>query len=303
VEEAVFEVARDRKETSVATRAALAAVVTVIAVLMFSGPAWAQAAAVDFSYSPAAPTAGEPVTFTSTSSLQRPIARESWDFDGDGRVDASARSVTHRFASPGTYTVTLQVRNDRGRVRSTSKPVTVSAPAPAQPPATPPPAPPPPEPPPPSPTTSSAIPIPPADPMPPPTVSATGAAPISPFPVVRITGSYTGRGVRLRLLTITAPAGVRITVRCRGRGCPKLRRGPLVVRASGTGPVGAAQYVRIRGFHGRLLRPGVRLQIFVAHQDRIGKYTSFRIRRGNPPLRTDTCLRPGTATTFQRQAC
>jgi len=117
---------------------------------------------------------------------------------------------------------------------------------------------------------------------------------IVPFPVVRIAGSYTTLGVRLRLFAVTAPAGVRITVRCRGRGCPYRRRGPFVVRESGTRPVGGgSRYVRIRGFPGHLLKPGVRLQVFVAHEDRIGKYTSFRIRRRQPPLRADRCLRPG----------
>jgi hypothetical protein len=122
------------------------------------------------------------------------------------------------------------------------------------------------------------------------------ATAIAPFPVVRIVGTYTTRGVRLRLFTVTAPAGVRVTVRCRGRGCPYRRRGPFVVRGSDTRAVSGGRYVRIRGFAGRLLRPGVRLQVFVAHEDRIGKYTSFRIRRRNAPLRADRCLRPGGAS-------
>jgi hypothetical protein len=116
---------------------------------------------------------------------------------------------------------------------------------------------------------------------------------IVPFPIVRIAGSYTTRGVRLGRFVVTAPAGVRITVRCQGRGCPYRRKGPFVVRASGTRPVGGGRYVRIPGFSGRLLKPGVRVQVFVAREDRIGKYTSFKIRRGHPPLRTDRCLRPG----------
>jgi hypothetical protein len=54
--------------------------------------------------------------------------------------------------------------------------------------------------------------------------------------------------------------------------------------------------VRIQGFRGRLLEPGVRLQVFVVDQGRIGKYTSFRIRRGRAPVRTDSCVRPGEAS-------
>jgi hypothetical protein len=119
---------------------------------------------------------------------------------------------------------------------------------------------------------------------------------IAPFPVVRITGSYSTLGVRLRLLAVTAPAGVRITVRCQGRGCPYRESGPFVVRASDTRAVGASRYVHIRGFRGRLLKPGVRLQVFVAHEVQIGKYTSFMIRRGRAPLRIDSCVRPGGAS-------
>jgi PKD domain len=253
-------------------------------------------AAVDFSYDPAEPTAGVPVTFTSTSTLARPIVLEEWDFNGDGLVDATGPSVTHTFASPRRYRVVLRVLDDRERVRSTFKRVTVS---PGPPSAPPPPAPPPPvvvEPTPPPPTSQpSPIPRPPPAPVPPPPATGSSApTAIAPFPVVRIAGSYTTRGVRLRLFTVTAPAGVRITVRCRGRGCPYRRRGPFVVRASGTRPAGeGSRYVRIRGFSRRLLKPDVRLQVFVAHKDRIGKYTSFKIRRRHAPLRADRCLRPG----------
>jgi hypothetical protein len=255
----------------------------------------AQATTVDFTFTPPAPTAGEPVTFTSTSSLARPIVRESWDFNGDGRFDASGHTATFRFTAPGAHSVTLQVQTDRGRLRSTSKVVTVlgAAPAPAPPPAPPalPPAPPAPPPPPPPPRPPAPAPVP-----SPTTGSATSvpAAPttIAPFPIVRIAGIYSRRGVRLRLFTVTAPTRVRITVRCRGRGCPYRQRGPFVVRTTGTLPAGASRRVRIGGFRGRLLRPGVRLEVFVARSQQIGKYTRFTIRRDHLPLRTDRCLRP-----------
>jgi hypothetical protein len=286
-------------------RAGLGAVVVLIGVLTFAGVASARPIVVDFSYSPAAPKVGAQVTFVSTSELQRPIVREDWDFDGDGQLDASGRSVTHRFTSAGTYTVTLQVQNDRGRVRRTSKLVTVYATPPAAPPPPPPAAPPRPPvaPPPPASTAPSSIPPPAAAPVPAPTTSSPTGVPappmtIVPFPVVRITGSYTKLGVRLRLLAVTAPVGVTITVRCAGRGCPYQRSRPFVLDASDSRPVGAARYVRIRGFRGRLLKPGVRLRVFVADQDQVGKYTSFTIRRGHPPIRADGCLRAGSASVF-----
>ena len=44
---------------------------------------------------------------------------------------------------------------------------------------------------------------------------------MQPFPVVRIAGTETVSGVKLRLLKVQqTPAGARITVRCKGRGCP-----------------------------------------------------------------------------------
>jgi hypothetical protein len=284
---------------------ALAAVVVLTGVLTRS--ALAQATAVDFSYAPAAPTAGEPVTFTSTSSLARPIVRESWDFNGDGRFDVTGHVVTSTFMSPGAHTVTLQVQTDRGRVRSTSKLVTVlgAAPAPTDPPPAPPaspPAPATPAPAPPAPASPPAPARPPTAPVPAPTTGSTTGTPaapttIAPFPIVRIAGSYSPRGVRLRLFAVTAPGGVRITVRCQGRGCPYRKRGPFVVRSTATRPTGAARHVSIGGFRGRLLKPGVRIEVFVAHPQQIGKYTRFTIRRGHSPLRTDSCLRP-TGTVF-----
>jgi hypothetical protein len=281
---ATEEVARARRGwlgTGLAMRAALSTIVVLLGLLTSAASAQT---GVDFSYSPTAPMAGAPVIFASTTSLPRPVVRESWDFDGDRQFDAGGHSVSFRFSSPGVYSVTLEVENDRGRIRSTSKLVTVSS-------ATPPPPPPPP-------------PLPPPAPNPPPTPapvrttgSATGAPPgplaIAPFPVVRITGLYSTRGVRLRLLAVTAPIGVTITVRCQGPGCPTRQPKPFMMRRSTTLPAGAARYVRIRSFRGRLLRPGVRVQVFVARPQQIGKYTCFTIRRGHIPLRVDSCLRPG----------
>src|ERR1019366_4053130 len=51
-------------------------------------------------------------------------------------------------------------------------------------------------------------------------VTSTPLILMQPFPIVRIAGSETSSGVRLRLLTAQAPIGARVTVSCRGRGCP-----------------------------------------------------------------------------------
>jgi hypothetical protein len=101
-----------------------------------------------------------------------------------------------------------------------------------------------------------------------------------PVPVVRIRGFATARGARITLLSVSAPRDARIAVRCRGRGCPGRRAAQ------------AAALTRLRRFE-RFLPAGVRLRIAVTKPGRIGKVTTFRIRHGAPPVRTDRCLSPG----------
>ena len=108
---------------------------------------------------------------------------------------------------------------------------------------------------------------------------------MQPFPVVRIVGTDTASGVRLRLLKVQQlPAGARITVRCKGHGCPiKSARRVAVSNKWGVGPV---EFPRFE----RPLRFGVTLEILVSKPGEIGKYTRFAIRRGKLPERLDMCL-------------
>ena len=110
---------------------------------------------------------------------------------------------------------------------------------------------------------------------------------MQPFPVVRIAGTETASGVKLRLLRVQqVPAGAQITVRCKGRGCPIKSAGRVVVSSKrGVSPV------EFRGFE-RSLRFGVTLEILVSKPGDIGKYTRFAIRRGKLPERVDMCLNP-----------
>ena len=108
---------------------------------------------------------------------------------------------------------------------------------------------------------------------------------MQPYPVVRIAGYETASGIKLRLLQVQQlPAGARITVSCRGRGCPikSVRR----VALSRKQQVGAVEF---RAFE-RALRFGVTLEIRVSVPGEIGKYTRFAIRRGKLPQRLDMCL-------------
>jgi hypothetical protein len=110
---------------------------------------------------------------------------------------------------------------------------------------------------------------------------------MQPFPVVRIAGTDTAWGARLKLIKVQQmPAGVRITVRCRGRGCPiKSIRRIAVSNKRGVAPV---EFRLLE----RSLRAGVTLEIFVYKAGKIGKYTRFTIRRGRLPERLDMCLDP-----------
>jgi len=118
-----------------------------------------------------------------------------------------------------------------------------------------------------------------------PTTPAPSVAPagqpalLSPFPVVRIRGSLTRRGARISLLSVRAPRAARILATCKGAGCPAER-----VTASGT--------ARLKRYE-RHLRAGVEIRVRVFQAARVGKYTSFLIRRGRSPLRRDRCLAPG----------
>ncbi len=108
---------------------------------------------------------------------------------------------------------------------------------------------------------------------------------MQPFPVVRIAGTYNARGVKLRLLRVQQiPAGARVTVRCKGHGCPLKSLSRL---AASTGQ--AVAQIEFKRFE-RWLPAAVSLEILVSAQGEIGKYTRFRVRRAKPPERVDMCL-------------
>ncbi|HTD08471.1 MAG TPA: Ig-like domain-containing protein [Solirubrobacteraceae bacterium] len=112
---------------------------------------------------------------------------------------------------------------------------------------------------------------------------------MQPFPVVRIAGTETAYGVNLKLLEVQqTPAGARITLRCKGRGCPiKLTTRVVVAGQRGVAPV------KFRRFE-RSLPSGLTLEILVSKPGEIGKYTRFMVRRGKLPKRVDMCLEPAS---------
>ncbi len=106
-----------------------------------------------------------------------------------------------------------------------------------------------------------------------------------PFPVVRIAGRLTRTGARLTRLTVTTPPSVRILFGCRGRTCPGRSRRVSVAASARKRIV----TVRLRNAE-RAYRAGTRLEVAVQRRGRMGKFTSFTIRRGKPPTRADACI-------------
>ena len=105
-----------------------------------------------------------------------------------------------------------------------------------------------------------------------------------PFPVVRIAGRLTRRGAHLTIVSVAAPRGARIGVRCAPRRC-KVK--PYVGTVRGKKAKHVARFERS-------FRAGVRIVVRVSSSRRIGKYTRLKIRRGRKPARVDRCLVPGT---------
>jgi hypothetical protein len=201
----------------------------------------------------------------------------TWDLDGDGAFDdASGVEVTWAFATAGDHLVQMRVTQANGRqavafatVPVAQRPAAPAGDQPGAPAGDQPPAPGP---------TGPAVPGTPV--LPPPAPKRPVA--MRPFPIVRIAGVVLPDGALIRILSVRAPRGSTVRLRCRGKGCPAA----AIARTSAT------RLVRFRRFE-RRLRAGVRLELFVRKAGRIGKYTRFTIRRGKPPARLDRCLMPG----------
>jgi len=208
---------------------------------------------------PEAPVVGQQVTFAySPVAPVDPSDGLHWDLNGDGKFDDFDGATAFRtFAVPGTYPVSLRVKDQTtGAVSTGTQLVNVSA-APA-------------------------------------TTKTTSGKPqlrlMSPFPVVRIAGRVSRKGATIKRLTIRAPFGSTVLIRCRGRGCPFRRTSQTLALAGAKTP---SKTIRVKKLERRLLRGGASLKVLVSRQGEIGKYTRFKIRTGKAPLRTDLCLSPG----------
>ena len=113
---------------------------------------------------------------------------------------------------------------------------------------------------------------------------------LRPFPKVVVAGRA-ARGLTFisGLVVRRGPRGAAVSVRCRGRGCPKgAFRGKLNRRGE----------LRLKRFQ-RVYGPGATIEIRVTQRGAIGKFTRLRVNRRAVPSRRDACLRPG-ATEFSR---
>jgi hypothetical protein len=108
-----------------------------------------------------------------------------------------------------------------------------------------------------------------------------------PFPIVRIAGIDFALRVRISRLAVQAPAGARITIKCRRGRCPVRSASRMAASKAGH-----ATWVRFRAFE-RFLPAGVILEVRVTRDGEIGEYTRFAVRRRKRPVRTDSCLDPG----------
>ena len=216
-----------------------------------------------FVFFPAGPVAGEPITFVSTSGdpdSPIPASGLKWDLNGDGVYDdAEGFAVTTSFPAAGTYTIGLRLTTNATDEATLA--LNVGSPG--------------------SPGTN---------------VGQSALSFLSPFPVVRIAGRVSRRGVRIRRLTVDAPPGSRVRLTCSGKRCPfkRLRR-TVSTRVAGGRSLPPTRLLRMRAVEDRLLRPGTVLRLFVTRGDAVGKFTRFRIRKSKSPARADRCLVPGSS--------
>ncbi len=114
-----------------------------------------------------------------------------------------------------------------------------------------------------------------------PGVRSAGGCPPTLRATPKLTAMPTGTGIVVKRLSVSAPKGAKVEVRCRRRCSGQQAR-----------TAGVVSFPLLRG---RALPAGARIEIFVTKKDSIGAYTRYDVVRGNFK-RTDRCLRPGSHT-------
>jgi PKD repeat protein len=118
--------------------------------------------------------------------------------------------------------------------------------------------------------------------------TATGVATVRTRPLVmlsgvliRLNGAVAGEITHIARLTVKAPRGAKVKVKCKGKGCPK----QTVKRGRG-------RTIRFKALE-RGLPAGIKLTILVSKPGFLGRQTTFTMREARRPKRVDLCLAPG----------
>jgi hypothetical protein len=114
--------------------------------------------------------------------------------------------------------------------------------------------------------------------------SSTNLLTMRPQPVVRMRGTLTLRGARVSLFSVRVGTRARISVTCKGSGCPRKTYSTR------------QRTVRLRAFE-RYLPARTRIEVRVRRAGYYGKSTVLVIRRGKAPYRLDRCLSASGAYT------
>lgn len=122
-----------------------------------------------------------------------------------------------------------------------------------------------------------------------PGTQARGGCPLELRSTPKLRAMPTRSGLRARSLSVQAPRGARVRVRCRRRCSFTQSR-----------TVGSSRAVRFSRLRGRRLPTGARLEILVTRSGAIGSFHRYTITRGNF-RRIDRCVPPGS--TKPRKKC
>jgi PKD repeat protein len=71
-------------------------------------------------------TANTPCDFVSTSTDDVAVTEWSWDFDGNGTPDATTANATFTYTTPGTFNVSLTVKDAEGQSNTKTSQITVA---------------------------------------------------------------------------------------------------------------------------------------------------------------------------------
>ena len=102
------------------------------------------------------------------------------------------------------------------------------------------------------------------------------------LPLVSLQGSVTRGGVvRVSRLVIKAQRGSTVLVSCSGKHCPVRTVARTMLTTN----------LQLTKFEGKL-RPSLTLKMKIGRPGQLGKYVSYKVRKGISPVRFDACLDP-----------